>query len=163
MRIKTAGLVACAAAAAIAVAGLSGSYVVPLEHEAIQYTKIPATDPIARLEKRVAAGEVKLEYQDDNGFLTSVLKELQVPVHSQVLVFSKTSFQAPRIAPRMPRALYFNDAVSVGFVRGGDVLEFASVDPNRESSSTRLIRIVPPSLTLSGAILVCSATPPVLR
>jgi hypothetical protein len=131
MDIRTAGPVACVAAAAIAVAGLSGSYVVPLEHEAIQYAKLPVTDPVARLEQRIAAGEVKLAYEDEMGFLSSVLKELRIPVDSQVLVFSKTSFQAPRIAPRMPRALYFNDAVSVGFVRGGDVLEFASVDPKQ--------------------------------
>jgi len=29
----------------------------------------------------------------------------------------------------MPRALYFNDNTTVGFVRGGDVLEFTSLDP----------------------------------
>ena len=131
MHVKVAGVIACAAAAVVAVAGLSGSYVVPLEHEAIQYAKIPVTDPVARLDKRVAAGEAKLSYDDETGFLRSVLKELDVPVESQVLVFSKTSFQAPRIAPRMPRALYFNDAVSVGFVRGGDVLEFAALDPKQ--------------------------------
>jgi hypothetical protein len=131
MHSSVAGAFACAAAAAIAVAGLSGSYVVPLEHEAIQYAKLPVADPVARLEKRIAAGDVKLAFEDDTGFLTNVLKELQVPVESQVLVFSKTSFQASRIAPRMPRALYFNDSVSVGFVRGGDVLEFAAVDPKQ--------------------------------
>jgi hypothetical protein len=131
MHVKIAGAIACAAAAVVAVAGLSGSYVVPLEHEAIQYAKLPVTDPVARLEKRMAAGEVKLAYDEDTGFLESVLKQLQVSVESQVLVFSKTSFQAPRIAPRMPRALYFNDSVSVGFVRAGDVLEFAAVDPKQ--------------------------------
>ena len=31
----------------------------------------------------------------------------------------------------MPRALYYNDRVSVGFVRGGDVLEIASHDPKQ--------------------------------
>jgi hypothetical protein len=131
MHVKTAGALACAAAAAVAVAGLSGSYVVPLEHEAIQYAKLPVTDPVAALEKRVSAGELKLSFDDGAGFLPSVLKALQVPVESQVLVFSKTSFQAPRISPRMPRALYFNDSVAVGFVRGGDVLEFAAVDPKQ--------------------------------
>jgi hypothetical protein len=48
-----------------------------------------------------------------------------------VLVFSKTSFQAPKIAPRTPRALYFNDNVAVGFVRTGEVLEFAVMDPRQ--------------------------------
>lgn len=114
-----------------AFAELSGSYVVPLDHEAIQYTKIPLSDPITKLGERIARGEIELEWDDDYGYLRSVLKELKIPVESQVLVFSKTSFQAPRIAPRTPRAIYFNDAVSVGIVRGGEVLEIASQDPKQ--------------------------------
>lgn len=116
---------------ALAIAGLSGSYIVPLDHDAIQYETLPVDDAVARLEKRVAAGEVKLEFASGTGYLASVLKALNVSLESQVLVFSKTSFQAPRIAPRLPRALYFNDRVSVGWVRGGDVLEFAAVDPRQ--------------------------------
>ena len=48
-----------------------------------------------------------------------------------MLVFSKTSFQAPLISPRSPRALFFNDNVAVGSVKGGDVLEFAALDPKQ--------------------------------
>jgi hypothetical protein len=114
---------------ALALAGLNGSYLLPVDHEAIQYSKAPAEDAIARLQRRIDAGEVKLQADDNFGYLRSVLRALAVPESSQVLVFSKTSFQAPRIAPRTPRALYFNDQVSVGFVRTGDVLEFASLDP----------------------------------
>ena len=114
---------------ALAIAGLNGSYLLPIDHEAIQYSKAPAEDAIARLQRRIDAGEVKLQADDNFGYLRSVLRALGVPGSSQVLVFSKTSFQAPRIAPRTPRALYFNDQVSVGFVRTGDVLEFASLDP----------------------------------
>src|SRR5262249_50724834 len=33
-----------------------------------------------------------------------------------------------RISPRSPRALYFNDDVYVGWVRGGEVLEVVSMD-----------------------------------
>jgi hypothetical protein len=114
-----------------AFAELSGSYVVPLDHEAIQYTKMPLGDPITRLGERIARGEVKLAWDDEFGYLRGLLKELNIPVESQVLVFSKTSFQAPRIAPRTPRAIYFNDTVSVGIVRGGEVLEIASQDPKQ--------------------------------
>src|SRR5688500_1598181 len=117
--------------AAIAIAGLGGSYIVPLEHEAIQYVKRPVDDPVARLQKQLDSGEVRLNYESEHGYLKSVLQALEIPLESQVLVFSKTSFQAPKIAPRMPRALYFNDQVSVGFVRYGDVLEFAAVDPKQ--------------------------------
>ena len=113
----------------VALAGLSGSYLVPIDHEAIQYGKAPVTDAVAQLQKRIDSGEVKLESDENFGYLRSVLRALKVPESSQVLVFSKTSFQAPRIAPRTPRALYFNDKVAVGFVRTGDVLEFATEDP----------------------------------
>src|SRR5689334_5360124 len=107
--------------------GFSGSDIVPLEHEAIQYSTAPVNDPVARLGLKIARGEVKLEFEENGmGHLRSLLKHLGVNIDSQVLVFSKTSFQAPRIFPRMPRALYFNDDVAVGWVRGGDVLELAA-------------------------------------
>ncbi len=116
---------------AAGLAGLSGSYMLPLDHEAIQYSKAPVNDPISKLQRRIDAGEVQLRYEDEFGYLRSVLQALNVPNSSQVLVFSKTSFQAPRIAPRTPRALYFNETVAVGFVRTGEVLEFATLDPRQ--------------------------------
>ena len=115
----------------LAIAGLSSSYILPIDDDAIRYTRGPLNDPVARLQERLDRGELRLKYEDEFGYLRSVLNELKVPVSSQVLVFSKTSFQASRIAPRMPRALYFNDAVTVGFVRTGEVLEFASLDPKQ--------------------------------
>jgi hypothetical protein len=48
-----------------------------------------------------------------------------------MLVFSKTSFQAARIEPSNPRALYFGDDVMVGFVRGSELLELAALDPRQ--------------------------------
>src|SRR5579872_3312238 len=80
--------------------GLSSSWLAPLDHDAIQYTKSKPDDPVARLQKRIDSGAVKLKYEDEYGYLRSVLRELKVPLESQVLVFSKTSFQAARIAPR---------------------------------------------------------------
>ena len=115
--------------AALAVAGLGGSYLVPLDHEAIQYAKRPVRDPVHVLGDRIAKGEVKLEFDETHGYLRGLLKALEVPIESQVLVFSKTSFQAALISPRRPRALYHNERVAVGSVRGSDVLELASQDP----------------------------------
>jgi hypothetical protein len=102
-----------------------------LEHDAIQYASRPVNDPIAKLQRAISSNEVTLEFSPDSGYLQSVLKALDVLPESQVLVLSKTSFQASRIVPRLPRAIYFNDRVSVGWVRGGDVLELASVDPEQ--------------------------------
>jgi hypothetical protein len=130
--------------------GLDGSYVLPLDDSAIQYASRPLADPVTLLEKRIARGEASLDYDPDYGYLMSVLRNLKAPVSSQLLVFSKTSFQAPRISPRTPRALYFNDQVAVGWVKGGDVVELAAVDPDQgvafytldqeQSRSPRIVR-----------------------
>ena len=96
-----------AVAAAYAFADLDGSYILPRDHAAIQYDTAPVNDRVAALQQRLREGKAKLEFGGQHGYLEAVLKALDVPVSSQVLVFSKTSFQAPRISPRMPRALYF--------------------------------------------------------
>ncbi len=133
MSRKVAGVIAAIAVAAAsrAIADLDGSYVLPLEDSAIQYATRPLADPVTLLKQRLARGEAKLDYDPEFGYLPSMLRNLQAPLSSQVLVFSKTSFQAARISPRVPRALYFNDHVFVGWVKGGDVVELASVDPRQ--------------------------------
>ncbi|MDQ3010503.1 MAG: hypothetical protein M3X11_07350 [Acidobacteriota bacterium] len=98
------------------------------DHEAIQYEKGAVSDAIWRLQQQPDSDKTKLAYDEQFGWLPSVLRALSIPTDSQILNFGKTSFQAPLISPRRPRALYFNDGVSVGYVRGGDVLEIASVD-----------------------------------
>jgi hypothetical protein len=98
------------------------------DREPINYKFAEADNVVTALQKRVNAGQTKLKFVDDHGYLPSILKELNVPQSSQVLVFSKTSFQRERIAPKTPRALYFNDDVYVGFCLRGDVLEFSAVD-----------------------------------
>jgi hypothetical protein len=112
-------------------AGLDGSYTVPLEDPAIEYATRPVSDPVARLQERLNRKETRLRFDPEWGYLPAVLETLGVPVSSQMLVFSKTSFQAPRISTRWPRAIYFNDQVSIGWVRYGDVLEVASIDPQQ--------------------------------
>jgi hypothetical protein len=70
---------------------------------------------VTRLADRRAKGETKLEFEPDRGYLRALLRALDIPESSQVLVFSKTSLQRERISPRTPRAIYFNDDVLVGF------------------------------------------------
>ena len=60
-----------------------------------------------------------------------MLALLKVPVDSQTLVFSKTSFQYPKISPEHPRALYYNDDVYVGAVHQGNAIEIVSFDPKQ--------------------------------
>jgi hypothetical protein len=122
--------------AAFALADLTGAFVAPLEHPAIEYPTRAATGPIAELNQRIQNGEIgdgkiELKFEGPSGYLRSVLRALHIPVESQMLVFSKTSFQAFRINPSNPRSLFFNDTVSVGWVRGGDILEIAAEDPRQ--------------------------------
>ena len=92
-------------------------------------TAASPTDPVAELEQKIEQGQAKLTYEPRHGYLESVLDQLHVPKDSQGLVFSKTSFQASKISPGTPRALYFNDDVYVGWVQNGEAVELASVDP----------------------------------
>jgi hypothetical protein len=48
-----------------------------------------------------------------------------------MLVFSKTSFQASRSVPKNPRASTSTTRLAVGWVRGGEVLEFVGQDPTQ--------------------------------
>ena len=100
-------------------------------HQKIAYASAPIDDAVTRLNAKLASGAVTLESKGPSGYLESLLKALDVPVSSQVLVFSKTSFQAPRIGPSNPRSIFFNDTVSVGWVRTGPVLELVAQDPNQ--------------------------------
>ena len=100
---------------------------VPFSEEPINY-RAEVHDPVANLQKRLERGEVNLKYDPQHGYLKSVLEQLSIPVSSQTLVFSKTSFQYKKISPKEPRALYFNDDVYVGQVHDGKVLEFVSFD-----------------------------------
>jgi hypothetical protein len=87
-------------------------------------------DPIAALDARIQAGEVRVPASGEHGYLEALLDVLDIPVSSQGLVFSRTSLQTDRIGPWAPRALYFNDDVYIGAVQGSPFLEIASIDPD---------------------------------
>jgi hypothetical protein len=115
--------------AALSVAAFAADRL-PLDHPDVDYAAGPLTDPVAQLSRAIEQGKARLDYDPVTGYLPSVLKALNIPVESQMAVFSKTSIQAMRIDPANPRVLYFNDSVVAGWVRGGFV-EFASQDPKR--------------------------------
>src|ERR1700729_3053920 len=71
----------------------------PFAEAPINYRSSELNDPVAKLDKRLARGEIKLHYDSQHGYLKSVLDALHISVSSQTLVFSKTSFQYPQINP----------------------------------------------------------------
>jgi len=98
------------------------------ERPPIDYLNAEVHDPVARLNRKLADGQLTLEYDPRHGYLPAILQALDIPVSSQTLVFSKTSLQLQKISPRLPRALYFNDDVYVGYCQRGEVLEFGATD-----------------------------------
>jgi hypothetical protein len=99
------------------------------ERPPISYSMSEPDNSVSKLQGRLSAGELKLDFDDRFGYLPALLEALQVPVDSQMLVFSKTSMQRQRISPRTPRSVYFNDEVYVGFCQSGAVLEISAADP----------------------------------
>src|SRR5271163_2004330 len=97
-------LVSCLVGMAIGVVvwadRLEDTFYVPLDDPAIQYAG-PVSDPIAQLEKRIESGKAKLDYAPNGwGYLPAVLKQLNINIDSQALVFSRTSIQTSHISPR---------------------------------------------------------------
>ena len=101
------------------------------EHPAIEYATRAPHDRIAELNRALEAGEASLTFEPQTGYLRSVLRALQVPVESQMLVLSRTGVQRLVTSPANPRALYYNDAVAVGFIRGSPFLELVAHDPEQ--------------------------------
>ena len=80
---------------------------------------------------KLQTDEARLKFEGPSGYLRSVLSALDIPIESQIAVFSKTSLQARIIGPKNPRTIFFNDKVAVGWVPGEPFVEVASHDPHQ--------------------------------
>jgi len=126
-----AGVVSFVTCAAVAERLEETSYV-PYEDKAIQYFETQTDEAVKKLDDRIDQGKEKLDYTPGElGYLPSLLKHLNINVDSQVLVFAQDSFQASRISAQRPRAVYFNDDYSVGYVPHGEVYEVTALDPKQ--------------------------------
>jgi len=108
-----------------------GGLVYDREYPFIHYSDTPVHNDIARLQKRLADGTVKLTRSPQHGYLESVLAALNIDPDSQTLVFSKTSLQVDVISETTPRAIYFNDDTYVGWVQKSGLLEIVTMDADR--------------------------------
>lgn len=125
------GLLACALAGAAGLAQRQDAFVASRDVAAIQYSKGPTSDRVSALNRKIQDGSVRLAFDGRTGYLRSTLDALGVPVESQVALFSQNSSQGDLISMKNPRTLYFNDAVAVGYVHGGKILEVATHDPRQ--------------------------------
>jgi hypothetical protein len=97
------------------------------ERAPISYSASTPQDAVSALKSKLASGAIRLQ-GDEKQVVRSLLQALEIPETSQMLVFSRTSFQKDRIDPAHPRAIYFSDDVYVGWCPGG-LVEVAAIDP----------------------------------
>src|SRR6202034_4762740 len=93
------------AAVAVAYGNRATVAAIDLDDPTIQYNTRMPHDEVSYLNQRIQRGQVHLQYEKPQGYLRSVLEALDVPVESQLVVFSKTSFQSERSRPRTPRRI----------------------------------------------------------
>jgi hypothetical protein len=106
----------------------AGAFMGSSNDPAIRYSTAPLNNAVVEVSKKLQDGTTQFTFEGRSGFLRSALEALQIPVDSQLLVFSRTSLQRRQINEQNPRALFFNDRVALGWVRGGDVIEVAAHD-----------------------------------
>ncbi|MEP6667859.1 MAG: hypothetical protein ABJF10_01830 [Chthoniobacter sp.] len=113
---------------------LLGACVAPAKEPAFDqsphdYWQRPLGDRFTKLKEDIEAGRLVLDGSGgEKAFLLNLLRTLDVPATSQMLVFSTTSLQLRLITPANPRALFFNEDVYVGYIPGGRI-EIVSLDP----------------------------------
>jgi len=152
-------IAATMAAWGMAVAGQSVSSTQPFkgllhEHPAIDYRSPAVSTLIVEANRKLEAGAT---YDSRRGYLAAALEAFDIPVSSQLLLFSKTGVQQALTSPQNPRAFYFNDRVIVGHVPGAAFMEVAVHDPNGGARFYTLPQdpAVRPALTASGECLRC--------
>ncbi len=126
MQRRLVGTVAAIAFLALSISPSLGQF--SFESAPILYGRSQATDKVAAVAQQLASGELNWKRDSKHDYLADLLKALDIPVSSQVLVFSKTSLQLHRISPQAPRAIYFNDDVYVAWVQDGYMIEIGAMD-----------------------------------
>jgi len=110
------------------VAQRGGMFLGSSEDPAIAYSTAPLSNAVSEVNAKLRDGRAQLTFDGRSGYLRSALTALDIPIDSQALVFSQTSFQRKRISETNPRALFFNDRVALGWVRDAEIIEVAAQD-----------------------------------
>lgn len=116
----------------------------------LYYDQAVENNTISRLQAAIKEQRRTLPGSNPKQILKALLDELNIPLSSQTLVFSKTSKQRDLIGPKNPRVLYFNQDFYVGYVPGGIIeviacddpsgMMFYSLDPSGSAKERRFLR-----------------------
>jgi hypothetical protein len=132
---------------------------VPYGLPPVEYGSGEFTDPVTLLNGQLTRHTRELNFDPEWGYLRDVLRQLEIPESSQLMVYSKTALNPRIINPENPRVVYFNDDVYLGWVPGAKSMELASVDPVRGTIfyELDLKPTANPRFVRSGRCLACHA------
>jgi hypothetical protein len=80
--------------------------------------------------RQIKAGLKVPDTSSGRAYALWLMRELNVPLESQMLVFSKTGLQRKVVSPETPRAMFFNDQTAITWIQDG-MIEIESFDPLR--------------------------------
>ncbi len=127
----------------------------------IHYSETASEDALAVLSRELAEGRWTVPPLSGKDFLRLILEKLDVPVESQVLVFSKTSLQNSLISQGNPRAIYFSMNTYVAWVPGGKVeviIEDEKLGPVFYTIEPPVADRLPKIVRATDSCLQCHAT-----
>ncbi len=108
-------LVVCIFSSSVLVAG----ELLDFESPPVNYSSTEPDNVLSQLQADLDSGKRKLTFDPGYGYLRGLLKELKIPVSSQMLVYARSSAQRALIHPENPRAVYFGDDAYLAVVPGG--------------------------------------------
>jgi hypothetical protein len=103
----------------------------PYRQQPADYFGSQTNDRMRQTIDRFEKSGKRITSNGTGGYLKSLLKALDIPVESQLLVYSKTARNPQLVSPSNPRAVYFNDDTYVGWVPGASTIEIVSLDPGK--------------------------------
>jgi hypothetical protein len=92
------------------------------------YYELEPQDPASVLFRQIKAGTKTPDTTSGKAYAMWLMRELHIPLQSQMLVFSKTGLQRKVVSPETPRAMFFNDHTAVTWIQDG-MIEIESFDP----------------------------------
>src|SRR3954471_17640469 len=71
----------------------AGAFMGSSDDPAIRYSTAPLNNAVVEVNRKLQDGSVRLPFDPRSGFLRGALEALNIPVDSQLLVFSRASLQ----------------------------------------------------------------------
>src|ERR1051325_2450056 len=87
---------------AAVVAQRAGTFMGSPDDPAIKYSTAPVNNVVVDVNKKLQDGTLQFNFDSRSGYLRSALEALQLPIDSQLLVFSRVSLQGKRISDQNP-------------------------------------------------------------